>query len=119
MDRYLSFLLPFPPTPVSGRVSLAQSTDQAADTRIRTFYLTLLYLFFQETASRDDCLQHRVHGFLRDRARHFTHSPMVASGVVEYWDMHVHDLDSTCLPRSLRGFHRVEREYHQLGTSVV
>ena len=33
--------------------------------------------------------------------------------------MHVHDLDGTCLPCPLRGFYRVERECHQLGTGVV
>lgn len=38
---------------------------------------------------------------------------------MEYWNMHVHGLDSTRLPRSLRGLHRVERECHQLGTGVV
>ena len=37
---------------------------------------------------------------------------MVASGVMERWDVHVHDLDGNWLSRSLRGLHRVEREHH-------
>ena len=44
---------------------------------------------------------------------------MVASGVVECGDLHVSDLDGTCLPHTLRGFHCLERECNQLGTSVV
>ena len=38
---------------------------------------------------------------------------------MERWDVHVHDLDGPRLPRSLRGLHRMEREHHQLGTSLV
>ena len=73
----------------------------------------------RSTPRRDDCSQHCVHDILRVRGRHFTHSLMVASAVVECWDLHVHDLDSACLPLLLREHHSVEWEYRQLGTSVV
>ena len=83
-------------------------------------HLPCLLLSFQgtqlagssRTSHRDDCLKHCVHGILRARARPFTHSPTVASGVMEYRNMHVHGLDSIWLPRLLRGLYRVEWECH-------
>jgi hypothetical protein len=71
------------------------------------------------TASRYDCPHHRVLSIRRNWARHFSYSPILAFEGPECGDLYVHDLDGTCLPRPIRGLYRMERECHQLGTSVV
>jgi len=70
-------------------------------------------------AGRYDRLQHRVHSILRNRFHHFTHSPVLASGGSECGGLPVHDLDGTRLSHPLHKFYYMEREYYELGASVV
>jgi hypothetical protein len=62
---------------------------------------------------------HRVLGIRRNRVHPLGRSPILAFEGAECGDVHVHDLDGACLPRPIRGLYCMEREYHQLGTSVV
>jgi len=72
-----------------------------------------------QRAPQYDCLQHRVLSLLRDRVLPCGRSPVLASRGLECGDVHVHDLDGTCLSRFIRGLYCVERECNQLGASVV
>ena len=86
---------------------------------LKTGSSLLLGGFSKITASRYDCNQHRVHSVLRNRLPPFSHPHILASGLVAGGHRHVHDLDRTWLSHLLRELHYMERECHQLGTSLV
>ena len=121
VDRYLSFPPPASSTLVAGRISLAQLVERVFDACIRLVWRLHIYprAVSRTTASRYDCLHHRVLSLRRNWARPFSCSPILAFESPERGDQRVHDLDGTWLPHLFRGLYRMEREYRQLGASVV
>ena len=86
---------------------------------LKTGFSLLLGGFSKITASQYDCSQHCIHSVLRNRLPPLSHPHILASGLVASGHRHVHDLDRTWLSPLLRELHYMERECHQLGTSLV
>ena len=121
VDRYPSFPLPSSAL-VPGHISITQPVHRVfgACTRLVRGLRTHPRGVSRITASRYDvCPHNRVLSIRRNRVHPLGHSPILAYEGPECGDLRVHDLDGTCLPRSIRGLYRMERKCHQLGTTVV
>lgn len=74
---------------------------------------------FFNTPDQDARLQHTVLTMRRNWGNHLPRPSRLALGSGERGNVRVHDLDGTLSRQRLRGGHRLERECHQLGTSVL
>jgi hypothetical protein len=123
VDRYLSFLPPPPLHPRVGtyipRPTCRASLRRVHQTNLKDLVSLLSGGLSRKTANRYVCCQRRVHSVCRIGGHNFTHPPVMAFGLVECGDMHVHDLDGSWLLHSVRELYPMERECHQLGTGVV
>lgn len=85
-------------------IDLSSEPSTRASDYFKDFLSFPLGGFFK---SRYDCRQYHVLSLLRDRDSTFNHPTILASGVAECGDVHVHDLVGTHLHGLLRELYRM------------